>query len=87
MRLWRNQAFAVFWSARTARAAVTAAELGGLLAEAVPIRLAFGLPTFSAVIGAGLAGWSCLGSRPLALPGFPVKATHVNSGNNVSRCS
>jgi len=63
------------------------ALLTGLLAEAVPIRLAFGLPTFSAVIGAGLAGWSCLGSRPLALPGFPVKATHVNSGNNVSRCS
>jgi hypothetical protein len=37
------------------------------LAEAVPIRLAFGLLTISAVIGAGRAGWSCLGSRPLAV--------------------
>jgi Transmembrane secretion effector len=43
------------------------AALGGLLAEALPIRLTFGLLTISAVIGAGLAGWSCLGSRPLAV--------------------
>lgn len=42
------------------------ALLTGLLAEAVPIRLAFGLLTISAVAGAGLAGWSCLGSRPLS---------------------
>ena len=43
------------------------ALLTGLLAEALPIRLAFGLLTISAVVGAGLAGWSCLGSRPLAV--------------------
>jgi MFS family permease len=43
------------------------ALLTGLLAEAVPIRLAFGLLTISTAIGAGLAGWSCLGSRPLAV--------------------
>jgi MFS family permease len=42
------------------------AVLAGLLAEALPIRLAFGLLAISAVAGAGLAGWSCLGSRPLA---------------------
>jgi hypothetical protein len=42
------------------------ALLGGLLAESLPIRLVFGLLTISAVAGAGLAGWSCLGSRPLA---------------------
>jgi hypothetical protein len=37
-----------------------------LLAEVLPIRLTFGLLTISAVAGAALAGWSCLGSRPLA---------------------
>jgi hypothetical protein len=42
------------------------AVLGGLLAESLPIRLAFGLLTISAVAGATLAGWSCLASRPLA---------------------
>ena len=42
------------------------ALLGGLLAESLPIRLVFGLLTVSAAAGAGLAGWSCLGSRPLA---------------------
>jgi MFS family permease len=42
------------------------AVLGGLLAEFLPIRLAFGLLTISAAAGAGLAGWSCLGSRPLS---------------------
>jgi hypothetical protein len=42
------------------------AALGGLLAEVLPIRLTFGLLTISAVAGAALAGWSCLGSRPLA---------------------
>ena len=34
--------------------------------RSLPIRLTFGLLTISAVVGAGLAGWSCLGSRPLA---------------------
>jgi predicted MFS family arabinose efflux permease len=42
------------------------AALGGFLAESLPIRLTFGLLAISAVAGAGLAGWSCLGSRPLA---------------------
>ncbi len=42
------------------------AVLAGLLAESLPIRLTFGLLAISAVAGAGLAGWSCLGSRPLA---------------------
>lgn len=36
------------------------------LAQSLPIRLTFGLLAISAVVGAGLAGWSCLGSRPLA---------------------
>jgi predicted MFS family arabinose efflux permease len=42
------------------------AALGGFLAESLSIRLTFGLLTISAVAGAGLAGWSCLGSRPLS---------------------
>jgi predicted MFS family arabinose efflux permease len=42
------------------------AALGGFLAEALPIRLTFGLLTLSAVAGAGLTAWSCLGTRPLA---------------------
>jgi predicted MFS family arabinose efflux permease len=42
------------------------AVLGGMLAELLPIRLAFGLLTISAAVGAGLAAWSCLGSGPLA---------------------
>jgi MFS family permease len=42
------------------------AVLGGLLAEFLPIRLTFGLLAISVAAGAGLAGWSCLRSRPLA---------------------
>ena len=42
------------------------AALGGFLAESLPIRLTFGLLTISSLAGAGLAGWSCLGSRPLS---------------------
>jgi predicted MFS family arabinose efflux permease len=42
------------------------AVLGGVLAEVLPIRLTFGLLAISAAVGAGLAGWSCLGSGPLA---------------------
>jgi predicted MFS family arabinose efflux permease len=42
------------------------AALGGFLAESLPIRLTFGLLTISTVVGAGLAGWSCLGARPLS---------------------
>ncbi|MGO9782692.1 MAG: MFS transporter [Streptosporangiaceae bacterium] len=42
------------------------AVLGGLLAELLPIRLAFGLLTIGVAVGAALAGWSCLGSGPLA---------------------
>jgi hypothetical protein len=42
------------------------AALGGVLAESLPIRLAYGLLTVGVLAGAGLAGWSCLGSGPLA---------------------
>jgi predicted MFS family arabinose efflux permease len=48
------------------------AALGGFLAELLPIRLTFGLLAISAVAGAGLAGWSCLGSGPLAAVSVPV---------------
>jgi hypothetical protein len=48
------------------------AVLAGLLAESLPIRLTFGLLAISAVAGAGLAGWSCLGSRPLAAVSVPT---------------
>jgi MFS family permease len=51
------------------------AALGGLLAEALPIRLTFGLLAVSAVVGVGLAGWSCLGSRPLSAVSVSVPAT------------
>ena len=47
------------------------AALAGFLAESLPIRLTFGLLTISAVAGAGLAGWSCLGSRPLSAVSAP----------------
>jgi MFS family permease len=42
------------------------ALLGGLFAEFLPIRLTFGLLAISVAAGAGLAGWSCLKSRPLS---------------------
>ncbi len=42
------------------------AVVAGLLAESLSIRLTFGLLAISAAAGAGLAGWSCLGSRPLS---------------------
>jgi predicted MFS family arabinose efflux permease len=42
------------------------AVVGGLLAELLPIRLVFGLMAVAVAVGAGLAGWSCAGSRPLA---------------------
>ncbi len=48
------------------------AALGGFLAESLPIRLAFGLLTIGVMAGAGLAGWSCMGSRPLAAVAVPV---------------
>ena len=50
------------------------ALLTGLLAEVLPIRLTFGLLTISAVVGAGLAGWSCLGSRPLSAVSVAAQA-------------
>lgn len=50
------------------------AALGGVLAEVLPIRLAYGLLTIGVVAGAGLAGWSCLGSGPLAAVSIPVPA-------------
>lgn len=49
------------------------AALGGFLAEALPIRLTFGLLTISVVAGAALAGWSCLGSRPLSAVSVPLR--------------
>ena len=49
------------------------AALGGFLAESLPIRLTFGLLAVSAVAGAGLAGWSCLGSGPLSAVSVPVQ--------------
>ena len=42
------------------------AVLGGLFAELLPIRLTFGLLTVGVAVGAGLAGWSCLGSGALS---------------------
>jgi MFS family permease len=48
------------------------AALGGFLAESLPIRLTFGLLAVSAVAGAGLAGWSCLGSGPLSAVSVPA---------------
>jgi MFS family permease len=42
------------------------AVLGGLMAQFLPIRLAFALMAISVTAGAGLAVWSCLGSRPLS---------------------
>lgn len=42
------------------------AVLGGVLAELLPIRLAFGLMAIAVAVGAGLAGWSILGSGPLS---------------------
>jgi MFS family permease len=42
------------------------ALLAGLLAEVLPIRLTFAVLALGVAIGAGLAGWACLGSRPLS---------------------
>lgn len=49
------------------------ALVGGLLAESLPIRLAFGLLAIAVAVGAGLAGWSCLGRYRLR-PGYPRAA-------------
>lgn len=42
------------------------ALLGGLLAEVLPIRLTFAVLALAVAVGAALAGWACLGSRPLS---------------------
>jgi MFS family permease len=42
------------------------AVLGGLLAQSLPIRLAFGLLAIGVAAGAILAGWSCVRSGPLS---------------------
>jgi MFS family permease len=42
------------------------ALLAGLLGEVLPIRLTFAVLALGVAIGAGLAGWACLGSRPLS---------------------
>ena len=61
------------------------AVLAGLLAEVLPIRLTFGLLTISAVVGAGLAGWSCLGSRPLAAVSVPTAGAARLGGYGTGR--
>ncbi|HEY2577480.1 MAG TPA: MFS transporter [Streptosporangiaceae bacterium] len=43
------------------------AILGGTMAQFLPIRLAFGILAISVAVGASLAVWSCLGTRPLAV--------------------
>ena len=60
------------------------ALLTGLLAEVLPIRLTFGLLTISAVVGAGLAGWSCLGSRPLSAVSVSAPAAPAPAAQSVS---
>jgi predicted MFS family arabinose efflux permease len=56
------------------------ALLGGLLAEVLPIRVTFGLLAIGVAVGASLAGWACLGSRPLAT----VVLSAVNSPPDVT---
>jgi predicted MFS family arabinose efflux permease len=51
------------------------AVLGGVLAEFLPIRLAFGLMAIAVAAGAGLAGWSCLGSGPLSAVSIAAPAS------------
>jgi predicted MFS family arabinose efflux permease len=60
------------------------AALGGFLAEALPIRLTFGLLAISALAGAVLAGWSCLGSRPLSAVSVSAAAPSAPSAESVS---
>jgi hypothetical protein len=45
--------------------------MGGVLAQFLPIRLTFGL----LAAGAGLAGWACLGSGPLATVSISAPAS------------
>jgi MFS family permease len=51
------------------------AILGGLLAELLPIRVAFGVLAVGVAVGAVLAGWSCLGSGPLAVVSLSAPAS------------
>jgi len=60
------------------------AALGGLLAESLPIRLTFGLLALSAVAGAALAGWSCLGTRALAAVSVAAPAASAASAAPVT---
>ncbi len=55
------------------------AAIGGFLAESLPIRLTFGLLTISVVAGAGLAGWSCLGSGPLSAVSVPAPVPEASA--------
>ena len=50
----------------------TGAILGGLLAQLLPIRLAFGFLAIGVAVGAGLAWRSCLGSGPLSAVSLPL---------------
>jgi predicted MFS family arabinose efflux permease len=60
------------------------AALGGVLAESLPIRLTFGLLTISVVAGAGLAGWSCLGSGPLSAVSVTVPVLDAQAQDPVT---
>jgi MFS family permease len=51
------------------------ALLGGLLATVVPIRAVFVFVAIGAVAGTVLAGWSCLGSGPLASVAVPTDSS------------
>jgi MFS family permease len=51
------------------------AVAGGMLAQLLPIRLTFGLLAIGAAVGAGIAAWSCLGSRPLSAVSISAPAS------------
>jgi hypothetical protein len=53
----------------------TGAVLGGLLAELLPIRLAFALMAIGVAAGAMLAGWSCRRSKSLSVVSLSAPAS------------
>ena len=55
------------------------ALLGGLLASFLPIRVTFALLALGVAVGAGLAGWACLGSRPLSAISLADPAVRAES--------
>ncbi len=54
------------------------AIISGLLAEFISIRLTFGLLAIAVAVGAGLAAWACLGSRPLSSVSLSVRASDAD---------